>query len=1296
MLHSKSTLPFRLTALSLLLLEALPAHAVLPPLSNSPINQLSLVPPNIMFIMDDSGSMDREYVPDEAGGQNGSSIDITSKVGDTNYLCNKLAYNPNYYYTAPLDYQGNAINTAATNSFTSAYDNGFGGTGGTKRNLSNYAGYGYYYQLKSTSTPPTGYDDAKCAEAADNVTTSTNFTRVNINDPSIPATGNAGAPNSKQNYANWFAYYRKRVLMMKTAVGSAFQSLGPEVRFGYMTISTSQTEINGTGGNKFLPMAPMVSDPSVANNQKSLFYSRFYGMPLVGSTPLLAALSGAGLYYAGKYPHDPMLANGQGGECQRNFTILSTDGYWNSYATNPIGCAGCSANLSWVYGNTSGTSVGEQDKDGTSPFSPNSNGNGANASTGKTDGRWAPAASGTLADVAMYYYRNDLRPTFTKLNIELPNNVGMPVTTATAGVVSVDGVKQTATVNVPSVVRGYPYRNMTTYTVGVGVAGTLKYVDNYETADKNLLGGTTLSATNDFINIRNGLKNWPVPQSDKITAADDLWHAAVNGNGTFFSAGDANAMSKGLSATLGKITSDTVKSIAPVTNTPALTQDNNVTYNPNYRSGSWTGRMDAIEIDPETSLPKRDTSNVLYPPIWQAHKSLDLQAGAYDQGTSTSPTTPPVGLVTNGWDTARKIFFGSSTAGSAQPFRWSNLSAAQKATFQDGVSTPSDYGQRVLEYIRGSQDYEEDVSGVHNQVVANQYFRGRGDDTTSAGGDKTQGILGDIVNSKPIVVKGPDEVYDDTNNPGYSNFKTTNANRTPMVYVGSNDGMLHAFNASTQLVAGRTVATANSGREEWAYIPSMLIRGTTDENGKKDGLQSYSYPLGGNPALGIPKFEKHFFVDGLIRVNDVDFNRTDPTTGGVNTTSPDWRSLLVGSLNKGGKGYFALDVTKGDVTNAGASLTETTAANKFLWEFTDADMGYSYGNAVISRHATYGWITAVTSGYNNSSGNGYIWVLNARSGQVIQKFTISSSCTGSNCAIESGLSATNPLNLGRIVGYVYSTASEQLLAIYGGDMQGNVWRIDVSDANKTNWTIKKLAKLTSPAGNGVYGTSAQPITMAPTVQYELSTDRRWVFVGTGMDLSKDDRDTAKPQANQRQTMYALIDGTGPTPLPDSALPIQRSQLVPVTNTSVAAVTLTTSQNRGWMIDLDSPATGTLAERIVLQPVARFGAVVFTSSTPVTDVCAPGYTGKAYARGYLDGQLGSSFIQQNGNYVASVYSAAGYAANPGLVQLAKPGGGGGGATKLQACDLKGNCTLIDLIFPGLTGQSRVSWRELLNQ
>ena len=126
-----------------------------------------------------------------------------------------------------------------------------------------------------------------------------------------------------------------------------------------------------------------------------------------------------------------------------------------------------------------------------------------------------------------------------------------------------------------------------------------------------------------------------------------------------------------------------------------------------------------------------------------------------------------------------------------------------------------------------------------------------------------------------------------------------------MAYVGANDGMMHAFDGS---LPGAS-ACSSCGTELFAYVPSFAYNGAT------------SAATTGLASLGNPTFSHHYLVDATPQTYDLDFKFTN----GSAATANDWRTLLVGGLGKGGKGYYAIDVT--DPTSW---TTETAVAGKVL------------------------------------------------------------------------------------------------------------------------------------------------------------------------------------------------------------------------------------------------------------------------------------------------------------------------------------------------------------------------------
>ena len=236
-------------------------------------------------------------------------------------------------------------------------------------------------------------------------------------------------------------------------------------------------------------------------------------------------------------PQDPIEYS-----CQQNFALLTTDGYWND----------------------SFTDIGNQD---------NANSGYTTRAWGAYDGGLA-SATNTLADVAAYYYKSDLR---------------------TTGAVAQN--------NVPTSVRdANPAQHMVTFTLGLGLEGLMDYQPDYES-----------SATGDFAKIKAGTNNacswttgtcnWPVPSSNNPSTLDDLWHAAVNGRGKYFSAGDPNSLTLGLQGALAALNIQTAAAAASATSSPNITETDNFIYSSTFRTVKWDGEIVAQRID--TTLGQR-------------------------------------------------------------------------------------------------------------------------------------------------------------------------------------------------------------------------------------------------------------------------------------------------------------------------------------------------------------------------------------------------------------------------------------------------------------------------------------------------------------------------------------------------------------------------------------------------------------------------------------------------------------------------------------------------------------------
>ena len=285
------------------------------------------------------------------------------------------------------------------------------------------------------------------------------------------------------NYANWWAYYRTRMQGMKSSTSLAFKPIDSRYRVGFITINNPSG--NYLAINKY---------DTAASQQKNQWYTKLFSTEPGGATPLRQALATVGRIYA-KKPVGFTTGDPVEYACQPNFSLLTTDGYWN-------GAAGTDINNVAIGNLDSGTAVPRPLREGA-------------------------AASGTLADVAKYYYDTDLRQSVTPFS-NCTGALGQDVCGDGAGNESIK------------------IQNMTTLTLGLGIDGTLIYSNDYKT-----------QTTGDFADIKSplGIKNWPAPLPNTPSAIDDLWHAAVNANGTYFSARNPKELSDSLKEALADIQS---------------------------------------------------------------------------------------------------------------------------------------------------------------------------------------------------------------------------------------------------------------------------------------------------------------------------------------------------------------------------------------------------------------------------------------------------------------------------------------------------------------------------------------------------------------------------------------------------------------------------------------------------------------------------------------------------------------------------------------------------------------------
>lgn len=1103
------------------------AVADLTDLANVPLvnaNSVDMLP-NIFFILDDSGSMDRNYMPDFIVDSycRGSGSLVDCEEGDAPFYANafnKAYYNPLIDYTPPKNADGSSMTSYTT--WTSVPKDGYGIQSSSSTNLvtsypervacknwgDNVNGANCKSQTSGTSYlyPDGTYDEIKTKYGAPFYYTATvewcknrsgsyprfgttscqakktstykyvkysNWQRVNITPAVTSYPGADGGTRTYDqemtNFANWYAWYRTRLQMMKSAVTRAFTDIRGtpnesdptdkdyfHARVGFTTISDKAA----SDGDTFLKI------DAFDETHKGTWFTRLVAIEPGSFTPLRGALSKAGKIYAGKLGADPVQYS-----CQNNFTILSTDGYWNTDTE-----VGGSTSSSYGPDKLDRTDVGDQD------------GNSAVTNPPSYDEN---QKANTLADVAYYYYHTDLRTS------ALGNCTNGPRPDGSTGDVcnndvspsgSDDDVDDIAT-----------HQHMTTFTVGLGVDGTLTYRPDYKTA-----------STGDYFDIKQSTKKWPDPtDTEDEERIDDLWHAAVNGRGTYFSAGDPASLVSGLNSALTAMGVTKGSGAAAATGSLQPTEGeagSNILYIATYRTNLWDGDVSAHTIN-------LTTGNVSATPEWQAATLLDAQ-------------------VTSGSSDTRTIYV--SVDGVRKSFTYANLNATQKAFFDNTkLSQYDDWGSTerttatgdtLVNYLRGHYFYEDQAG------------------TTMALYRDREHALGDIVHAQPVYVKKSPYIFDDGHDPSYGG-------RMGMLYVAANDGMLHAFCTETS-------GSCIPGKELWAYVVPPALDDMWYLADKKHTS------------------DHRYLVDGPMAISDA-------FIGGS------WKTILVGGLGKGGRGYYAMDIT--DPTNPQLLWTFTAEGADGVPNNTDdhPNVGYSFGAPLITKIDADGdgvgenneWRVLVASGYNNvpnlpttgdhtaSDGGGYLYVLDAADGSLKQTFS-----TGNG-------SSASPSGLARLQGQVDDMSVDNTAKFaYGGDLYGDMWRFDLA-----NGTTSKVIGLGS----------SRPITVSPEIGEISGTTV--LFFGTGRFLGKSDLEDGASQV----VLGVKSDATNLT----------LGDLVEQTG----SVDIDWNGDYGWYRTLTGGK-----ERVHLSPQLFYGTLMFATVLPEATECSPGGTSRLYFVNFEDG------------------------------------------------------------------------------
>lgn len=653
--------------------------------------------------------------------------------------------------------------------------------------------------------------------------------------------------------------------------------------------------------------------------------------------------------------------------------------------------------------------------------------------------------------------------------------------------------------------------------------------------------------------------------ADNTALAQSLWNSAGDTLSTgdlrpdnFFVASEADKMVESLTRAFAKISAESQGSASSLAANSTRIDTNTRTFQAQFFSGTWRGELKSFRINSDRTVATT--------PEWVAGASL-LSAPWSNRNIYT--------------------YDGSSYV----TFRWSNLSAAEQSALGS---------QTVVDYLRGNRAAEESQPGGTLRTRT--------------------GVLGDIVDSTPVYVGQPNaRLYSSASFTGASSYgsfvtSSTVTSRPAMLYVGANDGMLHAFNAST-------------GAEVYAYVPKAAIL---------NNLASYS----------DPDYQHKYFVDGEIAVADV-----------YDTSATAWKTVLVGTMGRGGPGIFALDIT--NPSNV-----------QFLWEKSGTDipaLGKNIGLPVIAQVADGDWRVVLGNGPESSGGTAKLISIGIFSGTATVADT--------NATTGNGLTAVLARDMDSD-GFAETA--------FAGDLKGNLWKI--TGYAGASPTVLKEFTATDASSN------AQPITAAPLVGKDPTTGNTWIFFGTGQYLN--DTDTSNTRT---QTWYGLIDGgtaiTGRSELVSRVFGTGPAVTgFAATRTLPAGSTGDFVGKRGWYIDL--PASG---ERMVLPNRFEGTALIGTSRIPSSaDVCKP--AGKSFIMSidpFTGGKLSKPFFDLNndGQNNDENVSAVGFDDGANGAIFVSNGGGDGGGNLLVPFD---NGDIGNLGFFGAAVQAkRMSWRELVN-
>ena len=513
---------------------------------------------------------------------------------------------------------------------------------------------------------------------------------------------------------------------------------------------------------------------------------------------------------------------------------------------------------------------------------------------------------------------------------------------------------------------------------------------------------------------------------------------------------------------------------------------------------------------------------------------------------------------------SRQIITNSGSTASA--FRWDSLTTSYKVQMSTSSlnKLTEANAQLVLDYLRGDQS-KEGPNGL----------RVRGDN-----------ILGPVINATPWIQDRPRAYYPEASFPGYQAFANAQRNRDKLLWVGANDGMLHAFNAET-------------GAEVFAYVPGALANRLA-EIPLQRGTPGRTRLNGANFVQGtesLPNGTVWPYVDG------------SPYTGDVLVTSgadPIWRTYAFGSLGRGGKSIYALDVT--DLTKLGTA--EANPGDIFKWQFSrddDEDLGYIVGDTTINAGSKQAapiiklnngkFALVLGNGQKSANGKAALYLLYVNG-------PVGGTWTGNYVKIVADSPAGKDNGLSTPT-WVDLDGNGTADVVYAGDLKGNLWKFNLGSTDPSAWAVAyKSGTVNKPLFTAVDDTTPLPITAAPEFAFSPYGGLVITF-GTGNAFGSTDF----PKTARTQRVYGIWDRPNFSEAGGRALPTGLGTLVArsyqrqadgsvIVTGSPAAIDWTTKD--GWYFNLPGSS-----EMVLSDPEIRAGVLTFTSVRPktTTDNCS---------------------------------------------------------------------------------------------